>query len=126
LESRVVRDALPADVAAALTDLRAGWERDAGKLAAAVAKVDPTLERTVQTARNAALSSTQEIEKKVVASLKRAGETVIGQIARARAAIYPNGEPQERVLTLASFSIRYGPPLLDALSDEVARWAEAP
>src|SRR5207248_2575825 len=89
-------------------------------------RIDPTLERTVESARNAALSGAQTIEKKLVASLKRLeGETLIRQIARARAAVYPQGHPQERVLTLASFSIRYGPALLDALEQEVARWAGA-
>ena len=29
--------------------------------------------------------------------------------------------PQERTLTYASMAVRYGPPLLDALTDEVAR-----
>src|SRR5205823_14058416 len=66
------------------------------------------------------------IEKKLVASLKRLeGETLIRQIARARAAVYPQGQPQERELTLSSFSIRYGPALVDALEQEVARWAGA-
>src|SRR5437870_4834170 len=87
--------------------------------------IDPTLERTVQSARNAALAGTQEIEKKLVASLKRDNETLVRQIARARAAVYPQGQPQERVLTLASFLVRYGPDLVDALDREVARWAGA-
>jgi len=81
----------------------------------------------VQSARNAALSGAQAIEKKLIASLKRLeGETLVRQIARARAVVYPEGQPQERVLTLASFLIRYGPGLLDALAREVARWADAP
>ena len=88
--------------------------------------MDPTLERTVQSARNAALAGTHEIERKVVASLKRENETLVRQIVRARNAVYPRGEPQERVLTLASFLIRYGPALLDALEGEVARWADGP
>ena len=36
--------------------------------------MDPTLERSVQSARNAALAGTHEIEKKLVASLKTEGE----------------------------------------------------
>jgi hypothetical protein len=47
----------------------------------------------------------------------------VGQLARARAALFPSGQPQERVLTYASMAIRYGPALLTALADEVARWA---
>src|SRR5205814_2381144 len=82
---------------------------------AAAAAVDPTLQRTVESARNAALANVQEIEKKLIASLKRTNETLVGQIARARAAVHPRGTPQERVLTYASFAIRYGPELLAGL-----------
>jgi hypothetical protein len=38
--------------------------------------------------------------------------------------VQPHGEPQERILTVASFLIRYGPGLIDELEREVARWAD--
>jgi uncharacterized protein YllA (UPF0747 family) len=121
VESRLVRDQLPADVAEALEgmqrELRTSYER----LSGGVAKVDPTLERTVESARNAALSGMREIEKKLVASLKRTSDSLVGQVTRARSALYPDGAPQERTLTYASMAVRYGPELLDALMDEVAR-----
>jgi uncharacterized protein YllA (UPF0747 family) len=79
----------------------------------------------VESARNAALGGLHEIEKKVVASLKRSNETLVGQLTRARAAVFPGGVPQERVVTYASMAIRYGPSLLAELEDEVARWAAA-
>ena len=43
--------------------------------------------------------------------LKRRQETELGQLARARAAVFPNEKPQERVLTVAPFLARYGPAL---------------
>jgi uncharacterized protein YllA (UPF0747 family) len=125
LEGRLVRDALPDDTRAAFDALRRHVETDYTALAALVARVDPTLERTVTSARNAALGGTHDVEKKLVAALKRANETLVGQVARARAALYPDGQPQERVLTYASFAIRYGPALLDGLVGEVARWTDA-
>jgi len=126
LEARLVRESLPPEAAESFGTLRQEIEARYAGLARVVSAVDPTLERTVQSARNAALAGTQEIEKKLIASLKRESETLLRQISRARDAVYPRGEPQERVLTLASFLIRYGPGLLDALGDEVARWAGAP
>jgi uncharacterized protein YllA (UPF0747 family) len=126
LEARLVRAALPAETAEALAGLRRELAERYERLGQGVAAIDPTLERTVQSARNAALAGTQEVEKKLVASLKREDETLVRSIARARAAVYPAGQPQERVLTLASFLIRYGPALVDALGQEVARWADAP
>jgi len=126
LEARLVRDELPPETVATLAALRSGIEEQYGRLTRSVVQIDPTLERTVESARHAALAGAQTIEKKLVASLKRLeGETLVRQITRARAAVYPRGQPQERVLTLASFLIRYGPDLLDALGQEVARWTDA-
>jgi len=125
LEARVVREALPAKVTEALQRVRDDVGADYDRLARAAASVDSTLERTVETARNAALGQAQEIEKKLIASVKRTSETLVGQIARARAALFPRGVAQERVLTYASFAIRYGPELLAGLEAEVAPWAGA-
>jgi uncharacterized protein YllA (UPF0747 family) len=126
LEARLAREALPPDVADTLARLRAELDLHFGRLGAEVARIDPTLERTVQSARNAALAGAHDVEKKLVASLKRANETLAGQLARARAAFAPEGKPQERVLTTASFLVRYGPGFVDAIEAEVAQWAGAP
>ena len=126
LEARFARDAVPAGIADALVGLRAELDEQYGRLATEIARIDPTLERNVQSARNAALGGTHEVEKKLVASLKRANETLTGQLARARAALVPEGKPQERALTVASFVARYGPELVDAIEAEVARWAGLP
>ena len=123
LEARLVRDALPAEAAAVFDDVRTAVEGAFGRLGGAVARVDPTLERAVLSVRNAALGGTADVEKKLVAALKRGNETLVGQLARARAALYPAGKPQERALTPASFFIRYGTGLVDTLQTEVARWA---
>jgi len=125
LEARVVREQLPAEVNAALEALRREVRTSYDRLAAGVAQLDPTLERTVESARNAALAGSQDIEKRLVAALKRGNETILSQLSRARASLYPGGLPQERALTYASMAIRYGPPLFAALHDEVARWAVA-
>lgn len=121
VEARLVRDQMPTDVAEALEGMQRDLQTSYGRLSGGVARVDPTLERTVESARNAALSGMREIEKKLVASLKRTSDSLVSQLTRARAALYPDGAPQERTLTYASMAVRYGPPLLDALMDEVAR-----
>jgi uncharacterized protein YllA (UPF0747 family) len=117
----VVSESLAPEVEQAFGGARRHIEEDYARLAEVVARLDPTLERTVQSARNAALAGTREVEKKLVASLKRVNETVVAQLARARATLAPEAKPQERVLTIASFLVRYGPGLVDALEAEVAR-----
>jgi uncharacterized protein YllA (UPF0747 family) len=124
LEARLVREALPPEADARFTELRRALEEQYERLGAAVAQVDPTLARSIQSSKNSALAGTQEIEKKLLASLKRENETLVRQVSRARAAVFPRGEPQERVLTLASFLIRYGPALVAELEQEVAHWAD--
>ena len=125
LEGRIAKGALPPEALELLERLRTSLTTDYDALARVAAAIDPTLERTVQSARNQTLGGTHEIEKKLVASVKRTHETLTGQITRARAALYPLGVPQERSLTLASFLLRYGPPLIDELAREVARWTDA-
>jgi uncharacterized protein YllA (UPF0747 family) len=126
LERRLAREALPAELTDALQAARRHVEEDYAGLARAAGAMDPTLERSAESARNAALGRLDRLERRLVASRKRTGDTVTGQITRARAALYPGGKPQERVLTLASFLVRYGPGLLDDLATEVARGMGAP
>ena len=125
LEARLAQAALPPDLAASLQELREDVQARYARISGEVQQLDPTLERTVESARNQALAGTNEIEKKLVASLKRSQGTVLGQLARARAALAPGGKPQERVLTVASFLARYSGSLLDEIDAEVARWAQA-
>jgi bacillithiol biosynthesis cysteine-adding enzyme BshC len=122
LEARLVRSHLPAEATRALAELRAALEAQYEVLASSAEAIDPTLARPVQGARQQALGGVQDVEKKLVQHLKKRQETELGQIARARAAILPNGKPQERVLTVAPFLARYGPGLLDELGQEMERW----
>jgi len=117
LTSRIARDGLPASAAAALADLRAAVTERYAVLQAEAAGVDPTLEKPVEKARNQALVGSQEIEKKLVSALKRANETAIQQVTRARSQLFPDGTAQERVVTAASFLSRHGRGVLDLLFD---------
>jgi len=123
LETRIAKAELPPELAQSLKALRDDVEARFARVAGEVQHLDPTLERTVQSARNAALAGTNEIEKKLVASLKRTQGTLVSQLARARAALMPDGKPQERVLSIVSFLARYSGALLDQIDPEVARWA---
>jgi uncharacterized protein YllA (UPF0747 family) len=123
LEARIAKGELPPELAESLKALRDDVEARFARISGEIQQLDPTLERTVQSARNAALAGTNEIEKKVIASLKRTQGTLVSQLTRARAALMPDGKPQERVLTVASFLARYSLSLLEEIDAEVARWA---
>jgi bacillithiol synthase len=122
LEARLVRARLPEEALAALATLRHNIESDYATIARAAVAIDPTLEKPVQAARNHALAGTHDVEKKLLQHLKKREETELSQITRARAAVWPNDKPQERVLTLAPFLARYGPSLLEQLLATTQAW----
>ena len=115
LAGEVAREALPASATVALASLRGALEAGYAALAREAGALDRTLERPVEGARNQALGATHEIEKKLVAAAKRANETALQQLLRARTALYPEGHPQERVYTAASFLARYGSAFVELL-----------
>jgi bacillithiol biosynthesis cysteine-adding enzyme BshC len=117
LVREAARDALPEAAVAALVALRASLSDGYAALQREVVAVDRTLERPVESARNQALAATQDVEKRLLAAQKRASETSIQQLTRARTALYPDGRPQERVYTVASFLARHGAEVLAVLAD---------
>jgi len=123
LETRYAQASLPPELTTTLEQLRAEVQARYARISGEVQQLDPTLERTVESARNAALAGTNEIEKKLVASMKRSQTTLLAQLARARNALAPGGKPQERVLTVASFIARHSSSVIDEIAAEVARWA---
>ena len=115
LASRVAREDLPGDAAQALAELRRAITDGYAGLKTATAAVDRSLEKPVENARNQALLGTQEIEKKLVAALRRGNDTALQQLARSREQLFPEGQPQERVLTAVSVLSRHGATSLDLL-----------
>lgn len=122
LEARLVRSRLPEEAVRALGSLRETIETGYQAIERAAVEVDPTLEKLVQGAKHQALAGTHEVEKKLLHHLKKREETELGQVARARAAVWPLGKPQERVLTVAPFLARHGPALLDQLLGATSAW----
>jgi bacillithiol biosynthesis cysteine-adding enzyme BshC len=125
LEQRLVRGDLPDAAEAALGAIRATLEREYGALRDAAEAIDPTLRKPVESARNAALAGARDIEKRLVGHLKQRNETLVQQVARARTALFPLGKPQERVLSLPPFLVRYGRDFLAGALAEVRAWTDS-
>lgn len=123
LEASLVGDEMPAEAQAALSTLRATLGEEFGRLEAAVAALDPTLKKPVQSARNSAFKELVHIEKRIVSHLKKQNEITLNQIAKARHSLFPNGRPQERMLNVVPYLIRYGTELLDLALEEARRAA---
>jgi len=115
LAGEVTRDEVPGAVRAALGSLRGAIGKGVGELQDAVKTVDPTLKGTVQSVRSQAFSAMEELERKVVAALKRENEVFLSQLEKAQLHLFPMGKPQERVINPFYFLARYGGAFLDEL-----------
>ena len=125
LEARLARSQLPEDALASLEDLRQAIDRAYGRLGTAATAIDPTLERTVQGARQQSLAAAGDLEKKLLNHLKKRAESELAQVARARTAVMPGGKPQERVLGVPGFLARYGRAFLAELDAAIGQWASS-
>jgi bacillithiol biosynthesis cysteine-adding enzyme BshC len=125
LEQRLVRGDVPDDAERALATLRNVVTEEYDRLRDAAATVDPTLRKPVESSRNAALVGLRDIEKRIVTHLKQRNDTLVQQLARARQALVPLGRPQERVLNIVPFLVRYGRAFLDEARRAAGVWAAA-
>lgn len=122
LEHRILRRLAPSDFEPAFADLRSGIEAVYRRIAEVATQIDPTLERTVQSALNGQLGHAADLEKRLLQAQKRRQAELVTQLDRVRNAVHPNGVPQERVLGLPALSGRYGLSLLGPLADHLANW----
>jgi bacillithiol biosynthesis cysteine-adding enzyme BshC len=123
IEARLARSQLPSSALDALAELRQAIGRSYGALGESAVTIDPTLERTVQGARQQSLSAAADLEKKLLHHLKKRAESELAQVARARTALLPAGKPQERVLGAPGFLARYGREFLGELDAAIGGWA---
>jgi bacillithiol synthase len=117
----LARRSLPAAVREALAALRERVHEAVSQLEKAV-HTDAQLPPTVfQGAERDILRRADRLERRIVGNARRRDESTAHDIATARAALYPNSQPQERVLNLLPILARHGLSLLDSM---LARAAE--
>lgn len=115
--SDFARDEVPADVKAAVGQLRGALGKGVGDLQKAATAVDPTLKGPVQSMRTQAFAALDDVEKKVVQAVKRESEIALAQIEKAQIHLFPNGKPTERVQSPMYFLTRYGDAFVQDLYD---------
>lgn len=117
LASDVARDEIPTPVRKALGELRGAVGEKSSQLLDAAREIDPTLKGPVTHARNTAFKELDEVEKKIVQAVKRQDEIALEQLEKAQVHFFPGGKPQERVLNVLYYLVRYGPDFLPAVSE---------
>lgn len=132
LAGQIARSALPDAVAQALAHLRSVLQDGYHELSQAAATVDPTLDGPLGSTLAASLRQLGHAEAKLLRHWKRRHRLELDRLGRARAELFPDDRPQERVLGLVHFLARHGPGVLDglasAIQEDVTRqrdWGEA-
>ena len=89
------------------------------KLATAITDVDPTLQGAVRSTAGRMQDDVRKLHDKIVQAIKRKDETLRRQYTHLQAQAFPGGQPQERAIGFVYFLNKYGPALIDRLSDNL-------
>lgn len=113
----LAREDMPEGVKRSLGEIRETLDREGASLVDAARPVDPTLKGPIEHARSVSLDGWSEAERKIMQAVKRENETRFQQVEKARLHLFPDGVPQERLVNVFYYLVRYGSPLLEDLLD---------
>ena len=116
LFQRVVRREMDADLDAIFGAAQPPVHQAINDLKPQVEAVDATLGPAVEAARAEIADALDELKSKAMRAEKRDRDEVRAQLAKAQVNLFPEGAPQERVVSVLYFLNKYGgAPLLDDL-----------
>lgn len=123
LLTRIVRERVPAELAAPLAGLRDDITRATTRLLDGAAKngIDPKI---IDGLKAQLVLRADRGERRVIAALKRGDEDLRRDLGTARASLYPDGVRQERVLSFVPFVARYNGPLIERMLAEASLHAD--
>ena len=111
---------LPPSVEASLEDAGHLLRERMEALAQAVPQIDATLEGAARSTLGRMQEELKKLHNKIIHAAKRKDETLRRQFTHARAQAFPGGHPQEREIGFVYFLNKYGPGLVDRISDELS------
>jgi bacillithiol biosynthesis cysteine-adding enzyme BshC len=123
--NRLLERQLPPDIEHTLSEAEREMTARIETLRGLVPQVDPTLSGAVDTTLGKVRDTLQHLQAKIVQASKRKDDTLRRQFSRTRTLLFPDGQPQERVLNVSFFANRYGwkfaERLLEILPDDTSR-----
>ncbi|MEP6689954.1 MAG: bacillithiol biosynthesis cysteine-adding enzyme BshC [Gemmatimonadaceae bacterium] len=115
-ETRLARERVPTSVQDALAEFRLQMLEATMDLRRALDAPDAGVSGKVADGYTYAMMRRLErLDRRIVAAVKRREDEMRHDIATARAALYPHGEPQERMLNFLPLLARHGPALVDRM-----------
>ena len=121
--TKLARDRMPSEIAAAIGALRGDIDRAARSLmrGAATQQLDP---KPIEGLRAQLALRVDRGERRLLSALKHRDEELRRDLGSARASLYPDGERQERALSFMPFVARYGAPLIEKMLTEARKHAD--
>lgn len=120
LFSGQVRDGMPDEIAGEFTRVSQMLDMGFDALKMIATGVEPTLDRSTESARTRAHKQVEKLLEKVERAERRKSEELRERIFRAHALLFPAGGMQERSLSPLYFVARYGLDFFPRLLDHVA------
>jgi bacillithiol biosynthesis cysteine-adding enzyme BshC len=108
---------LPPDVEGSVERVSRVLEEQMAQVASAVTAIDATLEGATRSALGRMQDDLKKLQGKIIQAAKKKDDTLRRQFHHAQAQTFPEGHPQEREIGFVYFLNKYGPTLIDRLSE---------
>ncbi len=117
--SELIRARTPPELEAALAELRKVVGSALRGVEEAALDFDPGARSGLGSGKRAIFESIGALESKLQSRVREKHQVMKSQLEKAAANLFPNGRPQERMLNLYPFLVRYGEGLIGAVYDQV-------
>lgn len=119
LESEYINQTEQPDIEAIFKKWKQQVEEISDTGTSAIEEIDPTLEGAAGKATAVYFGELDKLKGKVYRSVKQQEETQLKRIRKIKASLFPDGIPQERVISFVYFMNKYGLDIWDRLLDEL-------
>ncbi len=113
--NRLLKDQMPLEVADALEALRAAVAAGLRSVESAALAHDLGSKGAVGRGKRAIFQGVETLERKLGDRVKEQHQVMRQQLEKVAVHLYPGGDPQERILNVYPYLIRYGESLLEAV-----------
>jgi bacillithiol biosynthesis cysteine-adding enzyme BshC len=115
----LLNERTPPELQDTLEALRRSVETALDEVETAALAFDPGARSAVDSGKKAVSGSIRSLESRLQARVREKHEVMKGQLEKAAVNLYPGGKPQERVLNVFPYLVRYGEGLLDDIFAKV-------
>lgn len=117
--SELIRARTPPELEAALAELRKALGSALSQVEEVALDFDPGAKSALGSGKRAIFESIGVLESKLQSRVREKHQVMKSQLEKAAANLYPGGRPQERMLNLYPFLVRYGEGLIEAVAEQV-------